>query len=182
MRKGFVSALMMTLLLLTGCGRREAKLENEFAAFRENLRAAQSIEAQVSLSCDSGDVVSQYGLRLSWNEDETRITVTEPELIAGISAVVTDGGARVEYEGVMLGVGELAGLTPVSALPEMLKAMAYGYEELLWREDDYLAARLWLDEESVMTLWLSEGVPVCTEISAAGQTVMTCRFESWQMS
>lgn len=181
MRKGLISALMMTLLLLAGCARREAKLENEFAAFRESLRTAQSIEARAELSCDSGAAVSQYGLQLSRTEEETRITVTEPELLAGISAVVSGADARVEYEGLMLGVGELAGLTPVSALPEMLTAMAYGYEELLWREDDYLAARLWLDEEIVMTLWLLEGVPVCAEISEAGQTVMTCRFENWQM-
>jgi len=29
---------------------------------------------------------------------------------------------------------------------------------------------------------LLESVPVCAEISEAGQTVMTCRFENWQMS
>lgn len=181
MRKGFVSALMMTLLLLTGCARREAKLENEFAAFRTQVQSAQNIQAQAQLSCDSGEVVSQYGLSLSYDGSRVRVTVTEPELIAGVSAVVENGEGRLEYEGVMLGVGELAGLTPVSALPEMLSAMAYGYKELLWREDDYLTARLWLDDERVMTLWLAEGVPVCAEIAAGGRTLMTCRFDGWSM-
>lgn len=181
MRKGVISALMMTLLLLTGCGRREAKLENEFAAFRQSVQNARSIQAQTRLSCDSGETVSQYGLSLSYDGSEVRVTVTEPELIAGITAVVENGGGRLEYEGVMLGVGELAGMTPVAALPEMLEGMAYGYKELLWREDDYLVARLWLDDEHVMTLWLSQGLPVCAEIAAGGQTLMTCRFESWTM-
>ena len=181
MRKTWISALMMTLLLLTGCGRREAKLENEFAAFRDGVKSAQSIQAQVQLSCDSGSVVSQYGLSLDYDGSRVRVTITEPELIAGISAVVENGEGRLEYEGVMLGVGELAGMTPAAALPEMLEGMAYGYKELLWREAGYLVARLWLDDENVMTLWLSEGQPLCAEIAAGGQTLMTCRFDGWTM-
>lgn len=182
MRKAFVSALMMILLLLTGCGQRESKLESEFAAFREALRGARSLQAELSLHWDSGERVSQYGLALAYENECLSVTVTEPELIAGIRAVLEGEDARLEYEGVMLGAAEIAGLSPVSAAPAVLEAMAYGYRELLWREDGYLAVRLWMEQENILTLWLEEGVPLCAEIAAGGQTIMTCHFEQWQMN
>lgn len=183
MRKAFVSALMMTLLLLTGCGRREAgRLESEFAAFREALRAAGTLEAELSMQWDDGSSLSQYGLHLDYDGEALAMTLTEPELIAGIRAVLDREGARIEYEGVMLGVGEMGGFSPVSCVPAMLDAMAYGYNELLWREDGYLAARLWLDDDNILTLWLQDGEPLCAEIASGGMTVMTCHFSLWQMN
>ena len=70
----------------------------------------------------------------------------------------------------------------MTAGPAMLKAMRFGYEELLWREDDYLAARLWLDDGAVMTLWLDAGgTPVCAEISEDGNVVMSGAFSGWEL-
>ena len=62
----------------------------------------------------------------------------------------------MEYDGVMLGAGPLdgEGLTPVSAVPAILNAMAGGYMELIWREEDMIAARLYAGEESRCTVWL----------------------------
>lgn len=182
MRKIWISALMMTLALLTGCAGRANRLEQDFSVFREQLRSAEALECAVSLCWNSGESLSEYGLELSAGDDSCRVTVTEPELIAGISAVIGEEGAALEYESVMLGVGELAGLTPVSALPELLRSMAYGYAELFWREDDYLAVRLWMDEEAVAELWLLDGRPVCAEIAADGVTLATCSFENWTIT
>ena len=169
MRKSALSALMMTLLLLAGCGRQE-KLESEFSAFRESLRAAEHAVCELTLHCDGGDTV------------RCRVTVEQPELIAGVTATVGPSGTELGCEGVSLGVGTIAGLTPVTAGPAMLKAMRYGYEELLWREDDYLAARLWLDDGAVMTLWLDAGgTPVCAEISEDGNVVMSGAFSGWEL-
>lgn len=181
MRKSALSALMMTLLLLAGCGRQE-KLESEFSAFRESLRAAEHAVCELTLHCDGGDTVADYVLRVEQQQDRCRVTVEQPELIAGITATVGPSGTELGCEGVSLGVGTIAGLTPVTAGPAMLKAMRYGYEELLWREDDYLAARLWLDDGAVMTLWLDAGgTPVCAEISEDGNVVMSGAFSGWEL-
>ena len=180
MRKSFISALMICLLL-TGCARGRGGLEKELSAFRGELRQAETVQTQTALMWLEGESVSEYGLLVSQSGGEYRVTVTEPALIAGITAVLREGEGRLEYDGLMLGVGEPEGFSPVSALPEMLGAMAYGYAELLWREDDCLAARLWMEEERAMNLWLREGVPVCAEVQDGGETILTCRFDDWQI-
>ncbi len=182
MRRSTLSALMMTLLLLTGCGRRQARLEGDFTQFRESLRAAEHIACELTLHCDDGGTVTDYTLRVEQEAARCRVTVEQPSLIAGVTATVGASGTELGCEGVSLGVGTIAGLSPVTAPPAMLKAMRYGYEELLWREDDYLAARLWLDDGAVMTLWLDpDGTPVCAEISEDGSTVMSAAFSAWEL-
>lgn len=182
MRKKLFSALMISLLLLSGCGRRQAKLESDLAAFRAGVRAAENVSFSLSLHCDDGDAVSDYTLRVARSADGCRVTVVEPELLAGVTATVDATGTELGCEGVTLGVGTIAGLTPVTAGAAMLKAMSYGYEELAWREDDYIVARLWLDSDAVMTLWLDKNaVPVCAEISEDGATVMSAAFSGWEI-
>ncbi len=180
MRKLCLSALMISLLLV-GCGSRTGALEKELDAFRAALRPSETLVTEAELMWLEGESVSEYTLRLERNGGESRITVTAPELLAGVTAVLSEDSGRLEYEGLMLAVGEPEGFSPVSALPALLEAMAYGYAELLWREDDCLAARLWLDDERAMNLWLREGKPLCAEVLENGKTVMTCRFDVWQL-
>lgn len=182
MRKRLFSALMISLLLLSGCGRRQAKLQSDFAAFRESVRTAENAAFELALRCDDGGTVTDYTLRLVRSADGCRVTVVEPTLLAGVTATVSASGTELGCEGVSLGVGTIAGLTPITAGAAMLKAIGYGYEELLWREDDYTVARLWLDSGAVMTLWLDKNaVPVCAEISEDGAVVMSAAFSGWEL-
>ena len=184
MRKTLACALMIPLLLLTGCGQREAKLSKDFAAFRESLAAAQTVEAALSLHVDMGETVAEYELSVSSDADGCTVTVIEPALIAGVQARFDALGTELSYDGVRLSVGAIAGLTPVTASPAMLRAMRWGYEELLWREDGCVAARLWMEDGAVMTLWLSEeNIPLCAEImDENGAAVMTATFRNWTMT
>ena len=185
MRKAIVSVLMIPLLLLGGCGEREAALEKGFSAFRGALAGADALSAVVRLTADYGGTEADYVLELNCDGDETAVTVVEPALIAGVKASVKWGQTSVTYEGVMLGVSPLdeEGVTPVSALPVMLHAMAEGYTELLWWEGGYIAARLYAGETSACTVWIDGDTltPVAAEISSAGVTVVTCRFSDWQL-
>lgn len=182
MRKRVFSALMILLLLLAGCGRRQAELESEFAAFRDAVRSAETVSFELKLHCSDGQTVEEYTLRVSQQSDRCRVTVIEPALLSGVTVAVGSSGAELGYEGVSLGVGSFASLTPASAAPAMVKAMRYGYEELLWREDDYTVARLWLEDGAVMTLWLNaDAVPVCAEISEDGAVEMSAVFSGWEL-
>lgn len=182
MRRRLCSALMISLLLLAGCGRRQAETESEFAAFRDAVRLAENVSFDLTLHCSDGQSVEDYVLRVSEQDDRCRVTVVEPALLAGVAAAVGPSGAELGCEGVSLGVGSFASLTPASAASAMLKAIRYGYEELLWREDDYIVARLWLDDGAVMTLWLdSSAVPACAEIAQDGAVVMSAAFSGWEL-
>lgn len=186
MRKAALAALMMTLLLLTGCGEREAKLETGFDRFREAVTLAEGIDLQVELTADRGQTVEEYTLSAVYDGQTTEVEVLAPELIAGIRATAQAGETTVAYENVILGTGALneEGLTPMSAIPVMLDAMASGYVELLWWEGDYITARLYVGEQSVLTLWL-EGdtlTPVAGEIATEGETVISCQFIQWEIA
>ena len=185
MRKRFLSVLMIPLLLLAGCGEREAKLERRFAAFRDAVLGAASITFRAELTADFGGTAESYVLDAAYDGRETAVTVVEPRLLAGVTARARWGETTVEYGGVMLGMGELDadGLTPASALPVLLQAMAGGGMELLWEEDGLLAARLYAGENSRCTVWLDENdIPVAAEIASDGRAVVACTIKDWNLT
>lgn len=186
MRRAIASALMMILLLLPGCGEREARLEEGFQSLRDAVTAAQSIQFRAALTADYGDSVSEYTMAVSFDGQQTTVELLTPELLAGVKATAQRGETQVGYDGVILGAGPLdgEGLTPVSAIPAMLEAIASGYVELLWWDGDAMAARLYVGENSVLTLWLDSTslAPTAAEIAADGRTVVTLRLEGWELS
>lgn len=185
MRKFRVSVLMMTLLLLAGCGEREARLERAFSEFRDAMTATEELTAEAKLTVTVGETVSEYRLSMTYDGRETAITVLEPEIIGGVTAVAERGQTEIVYGSVRLGAGPLdeSGLTPMSVLPAFIHAVQSGYLELLWWEEPYICARLHVSDTSVLTLWLEEGaiVPVVAELASEGRTVARCEFTEWTM-
>ena len=186
MRKRVVSALMMILLLLPGCGEREKRLEEGFQALRDAVTAAQSIRFRAAVTADYGDSAAEYTMNVSYDGSQTTIELLTPEILAGVKAVVTRGESQVSYDGVMLGAGPLdgEGLTPVGVLPALLDALASGYVELLWWDGEIMAARLYVGENSVLTVWLDGQslAPTAAEIASEGRTVATVHIEGWEIS
>ena len=186
MRKCRISVLMMTLLLLSGCGEREARLERGFETFRETVTMTESLAATAELTALGEGTEADYTLEAAYDGQTTRVTVLAPALLAGVTATAARGEAELSYGSVRLGVGPVdeEGLTPVSAIPAMIDAMQSGYLELLWWEEPYITARVHVGEESVMTLWLEEEtlVPAAAEIASGGRTVIACRFTDWEIS
>ena len=185
MRKFLVSVLTIALLILPGCGEREKRLEAGFTAFREAVTMAESLTVQAELTVSSGTTAADYVMAVSYDGQCVRMTLEEPELLAGVTAEAEKGAASIAYGGVRLGAGavDADGLTPVSAVPAILEAMQSGYVELLWWEGDYIAARLHIGDTSVLTLWLEADslVPVTAEIASGGLTVLTCTFQTWEI-
>ena len=186
MRRAIASALMMILLLLPGCGTREARLEEGFDALRKAVTAAQSIAFQAAVTADYGGTVAEYTMNAAYDGQQTTVELITPEILAGVKATALRGQTSVGYAGVILGAGPLdgEGLTPVSAIPVMLDALANAYVELRWWDGGDMAARFYVGENSVLTLWM-DGVslaPKAAEIAAGGRTVTTIRIENWQLS
>ena len=188
MRKRIISALMMTLLLLPGCGGREARLERAFDSLRQAVTAAQSITFQAAMTADYGDTAAEYALAVSYDRAVafTPAMILAPDIIAGVKATALRGETSVSYEGVILGAGPLdkEGTTPVSAVPVMLDALASAYVELLWWDGDYMAARFYVGESSVLTVWLDGDtmLPRAAEIACDGRTVVTMDITDWLLS
>ena len=130
MRKMISCVLMMTLLL-TGCGKSKTdNPENLSSLIRAEYLSLSGCSSTVKLSADYGEQVFDFTVNADWKRDgDTVITVVEPELIAGITARIRDGETYLEYDGAGLSIGmlDLSGITPVSALPALMDCITTGY-------------------------------------------------------
>ena len=84
----------------------------------------------MEVSADDGDNFYEFTLDVAWRrEGDTVLTVTAPELIAGLTARVGPEGAFLEYDGASLGTGPLTGegLSPLELAPRMMGELLTGY-------------------------------------------------------
>ena len=147
MRKGLLCVLMMGLLFLPACsGAGSVSPEEELAlTIRGEYLAMTKCTAQLSVTADYGQRVYEFELDAAVNGEETVLTVTAPELIAGVTARTAGKEGALEYDGVILETGALSrgGLSPVSAFPALLAAARSGFITACSAEGgDPLAGRL----------------------------------------
>lgn len=195
MRRTLSCVLMMTLLL-TACGGERADSPEALAAdIRGEYLSMQSWTARADITASYGETVFLFSLAASGErEGETVLTLTAPETIAGITARIRKGETLLEYDGAGLSLGALddSGLTPVSALPAILSALAEGYmARCLW--DGEAPGRLLLvqcrdpraaeGEGTGFDLWLEPESHKLrrAEVSRGGVTVMTVDFTDFTM-
>ena len=127
-------ALMMILFLLTGCsgGDKEGGYSAEELALsiRAEYLAMTECSTTVDITADYGQRVYEYTLDVAWQKNgETVLTVVAPEKIAGVTARIKAGSARLEYDGASIETGMLSaeGLSPMEAVPAILEYIFSGF-------------------------------------------------------
>lgn len=194
-----VCTLMMTLVLLTGCSGGGQGAERSAEELALNIRteylAMTACRASADITADYGQRVYEYSVDISWQKDgETRLTITAPENIAGITARIQDGKSYLEYDGASIETGILSGtgLSPIEVVPAALNYILSGYigecdfetvdeRELLWfccRDPESepgvgTEAAFWFDPESHA---LTQA-----EILSDGYCVVRCVFQEFTM-
>ena len=126
-----LSCVLMMTLLLSGCrGGGENSTEASALALRDTYKNLAGWSSEVDVTAEVGDKVFDFTLDAIWQKDgETVLTITAPELLAGITARIADGETVLEYDGAGLSLGLLdgRGLTAVSAVPWVMEQIAGGY-------------------------------------------------------
>lgn len=121
---------MMTLLL-SGCGAERGDSPEELAAvIRGEYLSLWSWSATVELSVSYDVQVFDFTVDAAWQrEGDLTLTVKSPELLSGITARLREGETVLEYDGAGLSLGmlDLSGLTPVTALPALMEQITKGY-------------------------------------------------------
>lgn len=133
-------ALVLSLSLLSGCrapaggggggGGAEATAQEAARQLRTAYLAAPGCGGTVDVTADYGMRVYQFTLDFTWRrEGESVLTVTAPEELAGLTARIDEGGARLEFDGVGLDTGDLTGegLSPMELLPTLMGFTDEGY-------------------------------------------------------
>lgn len=193
MRKTVSCVLMMTLLL-SGCGAGSAGETPEAAALalREEYQALAGWSAAVDLSVCYTETVYDFSMEVQWRRDgETVLTVTAPELVAGVTARIAQGETVLEYDGAGLSLGLLDGdgLTPVSAVTAFMEQIEKGWmAKCAWSgENGELLQISFRDPELeadtgtqfLLTFDRASRALLSAEVSTAGETVLTAGIRNF---
>ena len=177
----------MISLLLSACGASGAA-EREIEARREEYAASQELRFTAKLRANVGDTLFPCTLECAETPEGTRLRVVEPELIAGVTALLRPGETELEYDGVSLFVGDLAasGLSPLTAAPMLAQALKSGHVVRVWKETEegkaLYAAELFFSDEWELTVWYDalSLTPVRGEFCRDGSLAAVCELENFE--
>ena len=190
MRKCLVCVLMTTLLL-AGCGKAGVNEAEELAlTIRGEYLAMERCAAQAAVTADYGRRVYEYELAAAVSEEETVLTLSAPETVAGLTARLTGEENRLEFDGVSVETGPLdgEGLSPVSAIPALLEAARSGYITACALEEEGALLRVDCGSPegtpgtgAEIALWFdaSSHALMKGEISVDGFRVILCEFSGF---
>ena len=187
MRKTLICVLMTTLLL-AGCGPAGVSRAEELAlTIRGEYLAVERCSFRAQVTADYGRRVYQYELEAEVTPEQTVLTLTAPESVAGFAARITGKDSVLEFDGVSVETGPLdgGGLTAVSALPALLEAVRSGYITACGLEEEGSVLRVDCGDPAgspgsgtETALWFDASDHTLTrgEISVDGFRVILCEF------
>lgn len=171
MKKLFLSLLLILSLPLSGCTN---KNEARFRTFSEELRARNDLDVTAALRAEYDESSCSFTLRCT--EDGSggcTVEVLEPELIRGVRARMKADGTKLIYDSVAVDTGgDGSSLSPMGALPLLLRALREGALDSVWKEDGNCAVRLVPEDEVAVTVLFDEDMtPDYAEIDSGGKTL-----------
>lgn len=172
---------------MTGCGSRGAETAQKALDFRTGLLQAGGCSFTAELQADFGDRVYCFSAACDYGaEDGARITILEPEEIAGIQAAVSADGVTVTFDTVELDFGQMANgtVSPVAAAWLLGHCWTGAYVDRTGPDGDleritYLDG--YRDQELTVDTWLDGITPVHAEITYDGVRCLTLDLTDFQM-
>lgn len=192
MRRWAVGALMMTLLCLAGCqsaGGDDA--ETLALGIRADWLAMTGCVCHVDLSADYGERVFDCGVDVVYDQvTGGTITVTAPDLVAGVTARFTREGTELSYDGVSLETGPLTdeGLSPLEGPLTLYREVTQGYLGAVDLRDGVLETTYRDYEvnpgeglECVVTFDAQTRAPLTAALYWDGTQVLEARVDGFQL-
>lgn len=186
MKRYVAMLLCLAGLLLCGCAAEQTDARAE--KLQQKYAAMDGYAATVELTTAARDESTRYRLDVKSEGGETRVTVLEPEAIAGISAVVSGDALSLTYDGMALAAGGAATeLNAVNGTDAVLRAAAEGFitEQNTERYGDTDALRLCLETElNGETLYVTayfdeQDAPLYAEIERDGWVMQYLEFTNF---
>lgn len=183
--------LMMSLLLLAGCGRGGEKTGEDLAlAIQAEYGQFTAVTCRVSLTAEYDDRVFDYMVDVVWDQATgAGLTIAQPEMAKGVTARIAKGETSLEYGGFSLETGPLTegGLTPMEAIPTLWGQVTGGYIagaevtqnglEVTYRQGDTAPGT---GLEAQVTFDIESHAPLTGELFYDGKRVIVARVEDFQ--
>ena len=180
MKRTYLPLLLALALLLSGCGSRDGA---RFDAFAEELRSRGDVVMTAEVRAEQEDNTCSFTLRYAEGIDGgCTVEVVEPELICGVKARMNADGTKLVYDSVAVDTGDDGGtgLSPMGALPLLVRALRQGSVDSVWKEDGELAVKLVPEDDvDVTVLFDSEMKPTCAEIAHEGRAVLFVKISTF---
>ena len=173
---------VLYLLILCSCGKETDRAE----AMQEQYKNLASYETDVRVSVPREDETLVYALHLSTQGDAVRATVSEPEELMGVGAVLE--GDKLTFDDLVLDVGTLSPrVSALSCVPLVLQNFPKVYLDSAGAETigdvDALRADFSLTlsgETFACSLWLdASGAPVYAEIAENDKIIAAAEFTNF---
>ena len=176
--------LLFIICIFTACDTQEEPLSPAIA-FRAQL-AQFGCTFHADVTTDLGETAVQFAMDCAVDaEGAVRLTVTEPERIAGITATVAADTGKFTYDGMALDFGLLANGNVVPAAAPAIAADCWlrqyiasaGHEDERYRvtyERDFDEKCLFVDT------WFENAVPICAEVCYNGQRILKILITEFQ--
>lgn len=182
MKKLCLPLILSLCLLLAGCGGKE--YERTQQELTQRLGAVEVLSFTANVRAEYEHKTARFTLSYSEDSQGGKVTVLAPQLIAGITARVEPGSTSLEYDGVMLGTGELDdfGLSPMSALPILVQALKNGALDSGWQEGDFTVMQIQSSDELSCTVWFEPEtmIPRQAELISEGRVKIFAEISDWQ--
>ena len=172
------------LVLLCGCGGEKSLTVQD--QYRTVVSA--DMEAEVVSRTASDDRTFTLTCRYD-RAGQSVTTVTAPEALKGLTAVLADGQLSLKSRDQLLPAGDATDICPANCLPELLRTLAEGYLKEQGTEplEDTPCLRLTLETTGqsgaavLCSVWLDESslIPRYAEFSQNGNVVLTVRMISF---
>lgn len=173
--------LLCAALLLSGCGKRRG--ESDYRDFSERINSLDALSFTAQVRAEYEHKTARFTLSYGEDGGGGRVTVIAPELIRGVTARVSPGSSTLEYDTVVLDTGSLDsfGLSPLSSLPAMLRALRMGHLDSVWEEDGKTVVLLEPDDGLRCCVWFSKGefTPLRAELITDGRVKVYIEIEDW---
>lgn len=197
MRRSSVICVLMISLLLSGCGTAEGTigLQEQALIIRGSYLESAGCTAKLNVTADYGQRVYTYTADVTVTGEETVLTVTQPQELAGVTARMIGAQSRLEYDGAILETGPLdaEGLTPLRAVPALLECARSGFIDncaaeslgemdalrVLCRDPERPAGQ---GRETTLWFDVQTGALVRGEIAVDGYRVILCEFLQFNLT
>ena len=176
MKKAILPLLLALGLLLGGCAN---KNEARFRTFSEELRGRNDLSVTAEVRAEYDDRSCTFTLRCTEDgKGGCTVEVLEPELIRGVKARMSADGTKLVYDDVAVDTGGGdAALSPMGALPLLLRAMREGALDSAWNEKGCLAVSLRPEDDVEITVLFDADTKLdYAEVTHEGKAVLFIRI------